>query len=165
MFSTFTTVTWIVLMSLLWEPSMGVIAKVVPVRWDPESHKVSVVLLKYCSILFTCKCCNLSANVANTNEEENLHLFISRTCARGPREWRTLHPEARVRFLHNRGRWLLPAPCGYPTGNSWLVIQPDVTSTFRQSHINNQFFKANASNNIVVLCKGHCSSLSFLFST
>lgn len=152
-------------MSLLWEPSMGVIAKVVPVRWDPESHKVSVVLLKYCSILFTCKCCNLSANVANTNEEENLHLFISRTCARGPREWRTLHPEACVRFLHNRGRWLLPAPCGYPTGNSWLVIQPDVTSTFRQSHINNQFFKGNASNNIVVLCKGHGSSLSFLFST
>lgn len=35
----------------------------------PESHKVSVVLLKCCSILFICKCCNLSVNVVNTNEQ------------------------------------------------------------------------------------------------
>lgn len=34
----------------------------------PESHKVSVVLLKCCSILFICKCCNLSVTVVNTNE-------------------------------------------------------------------------------------------------
>lgn len=49
---------------------MGVMAKVVPVQRGPESHKVSVVLLKCCSILFICKCCNLSVNVVNTNEQE-----------------------------------------------------------------------------------------------
>lgn len=57
------------LVFLLWERSMSVMAKVVPVQWGPESHKVSVVLLKCCSILFICKCCNLSVNVVNTNEE------------------------------------------------------------------------------------------------
>ena len=57
------------LVSLLWEGSLGVMDKVVPVQRVPESHKVSVVLLKCCSILFICKCCNLSVNVVNTNEK------------------------------------------------------------------------------------------------
>lgn len=37
------------LMSLVWEPSTGVGAKVVPGLRVPESHKVSVVLLKFFS--------------------------------------------------------------------------------------------------------------------
>lgn len=37
---------------------------------------MSVVLLKYCSLLFICKCCNLSVTVVNTNEEENLPTFL-----------------------------------------------------------------------------------------
>lgn len=36
-------------MSLVWEPSTGVGAKVVPGLRVPESHKVSVVLLKFFS--------------------------------------------------------------------------------------------------------------------
>lgn len=65
--------SWRDLESLLWEGSMGVVAKLF--QWGPESHKVSVVLLKCCSILFICKCCNLSLNVLNTNEDQNLRLF------------------------------------------------------------------------------------------
>lgn len=74
------------LVSLLWERAMGVMAKVVPVQGGPESHKVSVVLLKCCSILFICKCCNLSVNVVNTNEQrrggKNLPTLLGWTKAR-----------------------------------------------------------------------------------
>lgn len=73
------------LVSSLWERSMGVMAKVVPVQRGPESHKVSVVLLKCCSILFICKCCNVSVNVVNTNERRRggkPSNFPSRTKAR-----------------------------------------------------------------------------------
>lgn len=72
--------------SLLCERSMGVMAKVVPVQRGPESHKVSVVLLKCCSILFICKCCNLSVNVVNTNEQENLQLYFLERSARPSRD-------------------------------------------------------------------------------
>lgn len=76
-----------ILVSSLRGRSLCVAAKVVPVQRGPESHKVSVVLLKCCSILFICKCCNLSVNVVNTNERATRRgkppqLFPPRTEAR-----------------------------------------------------------------------------------
>lgn len=131
---------WPDLVSLLWERSTGVMAKVVPVQPGPESHKVSVVLLKCCSILFICKCCNLSMNVVNTNEQrrggkpptfyrgqkrapEPLH---------GPRKLRTLPAVARLCVLY-RGTvgvlltaLQLPHRCQFVCTASkprwWLVI-------------------------------------------